>query len=182
MFGLLETEHGIPTMDDPAVREAVAKANRTRVEVERLEADEARLLRVLHPAPNAPDPSEDAREEAARRLDIQRGTQSGWFLPELKTARDAHRLALAELAAARSEAVAKLDTARREGRKALVADAIEALDGFVSAKEALTEYDTRWDLDRAVSQPIIERSTMEPVFDRADLERLKAILREQGWL
>src|SRR5512146_2653031 len=101
MFGILETEQGIPTLDDPAVREAVAKANRTRIEVEKLEADEARLLRVLHPAPNAPDPGEDARQEAMDRLHVARGTQSGWYLPELKTAREAHKLALAELTAAR---------------------------------------------------------------------------------
>lgn len=182
MFGLLETEHGIPTLDDPAVSAAIQKANAARVVVERLEADEARLLRVMNPAPNAPAHTDAEHDEAVQRLDIAKGTQSGWFLPELKTARDAHRLALAELAAARSEAVARLDTARREGRKALVAQAIDALDGFITAKEALSAYDVKWDLDRAVSQPLVERATMEPAYGRADLERLQAILVAQGWL
>ena len=182
MFGISEKEEGVPVLDVPEVRVAIEKANAARLVVEKLEADEARLLRIVNPAPNDPSRTDEERDEAVQRLDIAKGTQSGWHLPELKTARDAHRLALAELAAARSEAVAKLDAIRREARKPLVASVVAALETYHEAREALLEFDARWDLDRATSQDAPERTLIEPIVSKGQVEGLKSILKSQGWL
>lgn len=182
MFGLLDKEAGMSTKDEPAVQAATQAASTAQAEVVRLEVEELRLIRAIKPSPNDPDPGEAVREEAWRRLDVQKGTQDGFFLPELAAARDALKRALADLAARRAEAVSRLDAVRREARKPLIAAYLEALDMLNEAREAVLDFDRQWDLDRDASQPVIERAVLEPIVTRGQVATLKEILAAQGWI
>lgn len=182
MFGLLDKEAGVPTKDDPAVQAAAKVVSTQQAEVERLEAEERRLLRAIQPSPNDPDPGETVREEAWQRLEVAKGTQTGYFLPELKSARETLKRAATELAARRAEAVSRLDTVRREARKPLIAEVLATLEAYVEAREALLAFDREWDTDRDTSHPVLERTTIEPIATRGQVEGLKEILDAQGWM
>lgn len=182
MFGLTEKTNGIPTLEDEQVVAAIELARGRQAAVETLEADEARLLRILSPLANSPDPGDAAREEAQQRLDIRKGTQNGWYLAELWPARAALKDALAMLATRRAEAVQHLDAIRRAARKPLVAEWAYALDALLEAREAVVAFDAQWDCDRDTTQPGVERSTLEPTMTAASVDRMKAILKAQGWL
>jgi hypothetical protein len=181
MFGLTTTD-GVPTLEDAAVQAAMQVMREKQALVEALTTDETRLLRVLNPLANSPDPGDAAREEAVTRLDIRKGTQHGWYLEELAPARVALQQALQELQARRAEAVIKLDAVRREQRTPLVREWAYALDTLLAAREAVLAFDTQWDVDRDTTQPGVERTMLEPLVTAASVDRMKAILRAQGWL
>lgn len=182
MFGILEQENGVPVHEDEGVRCASKAAQEARALVNQLELDERRLLLVLNPLPNSPDPAEAAREEAWRRLDIRKGTQHGWYLPELVTARVELKEAESVLRMARFAAIERLDGARRPQRKRLVEAYIGALEMLFTKMEAVHSFDCEWDADRNASEPLIERTPLEPILSAGQIQNLKTILRAQGWL
>lgn len=181
MFGIATTD-GTPVLEDEQVKAAIEIMRKKGALVETLAADEARLLRVLNPRPNSPAATDEEIDEAQQRLDIARGTQTGWHLPELKVARVSLQQALQELQARRAEAVIKLDEVRRVQRKPLVKTAMDALDSYLEAREAVVAFDSEWDVDRDTTQPGVERTTLEPLVTTDSVDRMKQMLKAQDWL
>lgn len=181
MFGLTEKTDGVPTLEDEQVIAAIEIMREKQALVETLTADEARLLRILNPLPNSPTVTDEEHDEAIARLDIKKGTQSGWFLPELGPARAELKDALAMLATRRAEAVTKLDAIRRQQRKPLIAEWVSALDALLEAREAVLSFDSAWDFDRDTVQPGVERTTLEPLVTADSVARMKQMLKSQGW-
>lgn len=182
MFGLAEKTDGTPTLQDEAVIKAIEVMRVKGALVEKLEHEERRLLRIMNPLPNSPTVTDEERDEAITRLDIRKGTQNGWFLSELGPARAELKDALAMLATRRAEAVTKLDAVRREQRKPLVAEWVSALETLLEAREAVVAFDSEWDADRDTSQPGVERTTLEPLVTTDSVDRMKQMLKAQGWL
>lgn len=181
MFGLTTTD-GVPTLEDATVQEAMQAMREKQELVSHLEADEARLLRVLNPLPNTPSATDEQRDEAVTRLDVRKGTQNGWYLSELGPARAALKDALEVLATRRAEAVQSLDAIRRAARKPLVAEWVSTLDALLAAREAVLSFDSEWDADRDTTQPGVERTLLEPALTSDGVDRMKQMLKAQGWL
>jgi hypothetical protein len=182
MFGLSTTTDGIPTLEDEHVIAGIEIMREKQALVETLEADEARLLRVLNPLPNSRAATDEEIAEAIARLDIKKGTQNGWFLPELGPARAALKDAITNLEACRAEAVTKLDEVRRVQRKPLIAEWVSALDMLLAAREAVLAFDAQWGADRDSSWPTLERTTLEPLMTADSVDRMKQMLKAQAWI
>ena len=182
MFGLTEKTDGIPTLEDEQVIAAIEVMRGKQALVETLEADEKRLLRILNPLPNTPSATDEEIDEAQQRLDVRKGTQNGWYLPELPPARTALKDAIANLQACRAEAVTKLDAVRREQRKPLIAEWVSTLEALLEAREAVLVFDAQWDSDRDTTQPGVERTTLEPLVTAESVSHMAAHLKAQGWL
>jgi|CXWL01.1.fsa_nt_gi hypothetical protein len=181
MFGLATTD-GVSTLEDEHVRAAIEVMRERQAAVETLTADEARLLRILNPLANTPSATDEEIDEAQQRLDIKKGTQSGWYLPELGPARTALKDAITNLEACRAAAVTRLDAIRREARKPLIAEWVSALETLLKKREVVVRFDNQWDADRDTVQPGVERTTLEPLVTADSVDRMKTILKAQGWL
>jgi hypothetical protein len=102
MLGLMkESDELIPIHNDPEVQVANAHRTAARQELERLEAEEKRMIRLV--TGRAADVfSDEELADARQRLDVHKGTQTGWYFPqaenarqEVKRAETAHQAAVA---------------------------------------------------------------------------------------
>lgn len=102
MLGLMKDADAlIPIHNDPEVRVAQARLIAVRQESERLEAEEKRMTRLV--TGRAVEVfSDEELADARQRLDVRKGTQTGWYLPaaentrqEVKRVEIAYRAAVA---------------------------------------------------------------------------------------
>lgn len=87
MLGLMkDADVLIPIHDDPEVQVAQARLTAARRELERLEAEEKRMIRLVT-GQAAEVFSDEELADARQQLDVRKGTQTGWYLPQAENAR-----------------------------------------------------------------------------------------------
>lgn len=81
-----EDEKLIAVQDDPAVMAAAAGVTQASVRKDALEAEEKQLIGLV--TGRIDSYTDEKLADARKRLSIQKGTQTGWFLPEADQARE----------------------------------------------------------------------------------------------